>query len=64
VPASLIALLTLYSLAWLRRWTKGKPWGKDYTTAPVLVKRVLDTDKDSEIGWALNYNSKVIARKA
>jgi hypothetical protein len=43
---------------------ESKPWGKDYTTAPVLVKRVLDTDKDSEIGWALNDNSKVIARKA
>jgi len=33
---------------------ESKQWGKDYTTAPVLVKRVLDTDKDSEIGWALN----------
>jgi hypothetical protein len=43
---------------------ESKQWGKDYTTAPVPVKRVLDTDKDSEIGWVLNDNSKVIARKA
>jgi hypothetical protein len=43
---------------------ESKPWGRGYTTASVLVKRVLDTDKDSEIGWALSDNSKVIVRKA
>ncbi|ESQ25618.1 MAG: hypothetical protein JCHSAcid_05550 [uncultured Acidilobus sp. JCHS] len=43
---------------------ESKPWGKGYTTAPVPVKRVLETDEDSEIEWVLNDNSKVIARKA
>jgi hypothetical protein len=43
---------------------ESKPWGKDHTTAPVPVKRVLDIDEDSEIEWVLNDNSKVIVRKA
>jgi len=43
---------------------ESKLWGKDHTTAPVPVKRVLETDEDSEIEWVLNYNSKVITRKA
>lgn len=38
---------------------RSKLWGKGYTTAPVLVRRLLDISEGSEIEWVLNEDGSV-----
>jgi AbrB family looped-hinge helix DNA binding protein len=42
---------------------KSKLWGKNYTTVPVLVRRLLDLKEGNEIEWILDEDNEIIIRK-